>query len=446
MKKGVLLFVAGVATGVGVFTLMEVGEVKRGDEGVEVEKGRAVRVAERTEGGSRTVGRGGRGEARGDEDSGLGDLMGRVAFLRASAGNETNQLELGRLTAVIGAMSGEEVDAFLLELEGLEEDETMTDPLERLSEVAMLRLFELDGFAAIQALADDRYPNCDERFGADMRVSSMSVWAGQNPDGVRDWVMGVLKKLDGGGSMNGGELFLNDEEVMEAFFLNYERLRPGQSAGLAGELGDQGRQDLLGKLSMKARIKLAEDPGEVGKALDDSLGIAAYQAGAVLEEAMAKNLEVCRQWVEGQGESEHRNQALLDVGYEMISRDDEKGVGWLLEQEVTDVETRKRRLGLVQRQLQTLNVVITESRIEMPVFGSAGGGLIQLDVAPEVVEFDSFINYGTPIEVSLNNPQRSLESDPEAFVQGLREGAAGKFEGRFVGAVEEEIRALGLGE
>ena len=262
----------------------------------------------------------------------------------------------------------------------------------------------------------------------------MSVWAGKDPDGVRDWVMDYYKKSEGGGGAVGGELFLHDEEVVEAFFLNFERLRPGQSMGLAEQLSDKATQDLLGKLSLKSQIKLAEDPSMVERALDDSLGLVGNQARAVFGEAMAKNLDVCQQWVERQGESEHRNRALLDVGYRLLyGKDSEIGVNWLLNQEVTDVETRKQRLGLVKRQLEAMNFTITESRIEMPVFSNTGEGA-----------FEGFINYGTPIEVGLNNPQRTTKPNSEEFVKSLRESSSETYDGRFVEQIEDEIQALGL--
>ncbi len=430
MKKEVLLFVAGAVSCGGVLTLIQGGSLVGEGEGLEPRRGKSVRVVERTSSGSQVT-RSHDGQRPEREDGGSSDLMERISLLGESVDGEMNRLALGRLAAEIGGMPWADVDALLLEFEKLgESDGVMDDVLESLSETAVLRLFELDGFAALEVFFEARYPNFDEMYGGYVSVNAMAVWSAENPDGVRDWIMDVFEKMEGGEGPSGVDLFLDDEEVVEAFFLNYERLRPGQSEGLANQVGDEDVADVLRKLSLKAQIKLSDDPSVVVNSLDAALGIDVSEAQEVLEEAMAKDLEVSKEWVEGLGESEHRNRALLDVGQELMNGEDaEGGMSWLLNQAVTDAETRKERLELVSRQL--LTIVITESRIEMPVFSSR-----KVATTPEVTDFEGFINYGAPLKPPLHSEQ---------FVSELRERAFVNFEGRFVEQVEAEIQALGLG-
>lgn len=90
-----------------------------------------------------------------------------------------------------------------------------------------------------------------------------------------------------------------------------------------------------------------------------------------------------------------RNVALGNGGV-LVQRLEEK----LGQISVQDEEGRQLKEGLEKQKL-----IITENRIEMPAFDTSKA-TIDLTLAPEVVEFEGFINYGTPIEVDGETTKR----------------------------------------
>lgn len=449
---GILLGIAiGLAAGWGIFRGNE-GGTKSSSERSGTGGGRQVRISERDGVTRLERSRGGVERVSSGGEERVVSILENLKALRFSGNETVDELELGRLGAEIGTLSADEAESFLVVLESLRENEDLEeDPLGRVSQMAMLRLFEIDGLTAMTDLGEGKkYPNLTEHWGEEIAVNGMATWTRENPKEVKDWVMAGLHRMEAEEDHLLSHQFLENEEVGYAFMMGYERQVPGGTERLISEFKtEEGREDMKG-ISLIARVRVSEEGKDMGVFLNEAKELGTYDAREVLEVAITKDVEATADWVGQAEDSPFRNRAVIDVAEEMMESPfvgAERGLQWLFDQKLSDPETRKRRLAVMVSEFRELEPPIWNPHFNVP---ADTGGAARLNDLPAVDVVWENTRVGeqavdiNSINAILNNPNRTVKENPAIFVEELRKTAAGQFEGRYSEFIEQEIQALGL--
>lgn len=452
MKTNVLTFLAGIALGAALLKVTD-GLISSPDHNAENDGRDSPSISSRQKSGGGSGRSGGLSRSPGSSSYGNvkqdnASLLDQIADLRSAGDLEVSTLEIGRIIADIGALSLEETHAFLLEIGQLEEHEDWYDPLDEIAMTAALRLIELEGLDAIHAIENDRYPEFSARYAEDFGIPMISFWTSHDSDAARDWFLSNMNLNSDARSLLAGQL--EDEDVVETFFLSYERQRPGQGLALVPNAGSEEQKELFLEHALHARINLADQSTNLPGVLDQSLALKDLDAfESLLESAFEKDWESSKQWVEELEPSPQRDRSVITVGNSLINQQDsdqEEALEWLMSQEIDDHSLRMNRLSLVQQGLTpSLNsdFISPVDRVHIPGIP---------DSPHDTVVFDSVtVSGGTiisrnSIDAILNNPLRISGAvvDPAQMAESLRKTAEENYDGRFADFVNSEIQELGL--
>lgn len=314
MKSRVLTFLAGVAVGAGIFKLSADLSGTAGSE-KELSQSPIQRSSQsRSRSGSsalhdsRTTHR-----ASDGQDLNPGTLLARIEELRAIGNIEVADLKIARLFADIGSLSANETRQLLLSLEVLEENEQWFDPFEEISGTVALRLIELDGLRAVQELENNRYPAFMERFGEDFGSSLMTFWTNHDPEAARDWLLSESQlDIESRGPLSSQ---LEEDGVLENFFLTFENKRPGESMDIVAELAPGDQHDEFMAHALNARIQLASEETSLTGVLEEGMGLVeSHVFNNLLESAVERDGQATRNWVANMGIHPFAERSILTVG------------------------------------------------------------------------------------------------------------------------------------
>ena len=352
-------------------------------------------------------------------------LLQKIGKLRIPW-NASNELQLARLNAEIAQLPSHELNTLLAELELLEEDHNLwSDPLESISKVAILRLIELEGFSALNDLAEgETFPKISEQWGDDIMGSGFALWVSQNPQETREWLLSTLEKAANDEPLSILDDSLSDEDILAPFILAYEQADPNGLQWLI-DLTEEEEGDVISRISLEGKIYTTQDPTHITKILNEGISLSQEEHYSLIWAAMQNHPETTTQWVTDLPPSPQRDSALLKVGEQLLYQNKKQPtefISWFFDQEISDPTNRKSRLE---------------------TFQSAFSNNL-----PSIVDFTSIpgiptSEHNVTLEQILNNPLRTAES-PEQFLANLRKTAATVSNGQFSELIEKEIQDLGL--
>lgn len=422
MKTSALTFFAGLAVGAAVFQVSDrlifdrKTETSHSTQGIRPttgtpsgERARSSRRANSRDGQAREV------------DSAT--VLKQIEELQSFADMDFSNLQIGRLIADIGSLSGTKAHQLLMELEKLEEDDDWNGYFELISSTVMLRMVELNGLEAVLAFENNRYPVFMNRYGEDMTHSLVSFWSDHDPEAARDWLVSQLNTNPEDRGILSEQV--DDPYVLEAFFLNYEKNRPGDSMALLSRISsDELRSEATGH-ALHARIRLADEPGNIPNILNESVSLVGNDAfNVLLDTAVERDWQTTTQWVEDMEPSDNQEQNILTVSRSLVDHNDlerEEAIEWVLVRNLTENTSRVERLHIVAN---ALGIHRTNTDFINPVDSVSIPGIPTQPV--------------NSIDELLNNPNRQA---PARF-QRLLDRAEDAYNGRFREVIENEIREL----
>lgn len=424
----ILGIVLGTLIGWGLFS----GDLSSQTEGENPETNRTIRISNRSHSASSSSSASSHTSPKKSQTT--RPLLQQISDIRTPWGSG-NALYLTRLNSEIAQLTSPELVSFLAELELLEEDDNLwSDPLEDFSKVAILRLIELEGFSALNDLAEgEKFPQLSERWGDDIIASGVAIWTAQDPQEVKKWFLDTITKERNDETISDLADYFTEDEVLASFVLTYEQGHPDGIKWLTDELGPGEGNDLITRISLEGQVRASKDPAHLTRTLSEAIKLPLEETATLIETAMKVDPQTTAQWVSDLQESPQRNSALMKVGEQLLSqnRNDPSGsVDWFFGQKISDSDMKMARLKTFQRSFQ--NDFIS------PV------NVITIPGIPAPENTDLAIDRSS-IDHILSNPNRTAESS-EQFLTNLRKTAEKFSDGQFRELIEQEIQALGLEE
>lgn len=422
MKTSALTFFAGLAVGAAIFQVSDRlifgRRTETSDAGQRIQQSTGGQPGERARSNRKSRTSDGR-----EVDSAI--LLERIEEMRTFTDLDFSNLQIGRLIADIGSLSESEAQTLLTEMEKLEESDDWNDPLEEVCRTIMLRLIELKGLEAVVDFENNRYPVFMERFGEDMAPSLLSFWSGHDPEAARDWLLSRLNAApDDRGILSG---HLDDSDILEAFFLNYEKQRPGESMALQSGVSSTELREQFTRHALNARIRLAEGAGHISAVLNEGVGLVDDETfNELVETAVESDWRATTEWVEGFEAPENREQSILTVGRGLIDHsglERDEAIQWVLEQNLNSETSRIERLHILAN---AFGIHRTNVDFINPVDQVTIPGIPASPVTDN------------SIDAILNNPNRQTLGRFER----LFDRAEDAYEGRFQEAIRNELREL----
>lgn len=267
-----------------------------------------------------------------------------AALARIDELQEVNFMQLLRHGSFVTSMSENEVISAIAALTAKGEEQAddhgdSEEIVQMFSALLFARMAELNGPEALRMVMAGEFGEMWEGDEDELIPIGMGSWVDADPEGAFKWFQGEGMK-----DPKMRELF-DDSTVQSAFFAAMARHDPTQALQLAQETGEELSSD-----SIEVIARYEESVEGLENMLAQTAGEVQLEVFNVMSERDPKS---ARQWLEQQSANtiNDRDPYVASVAENLMAADQETGIEWYMNQEISSEEGTRERFRTVVNEL-----------------------------------------------------------------------------------------------